>query len=236
MSNVARDLVWDGCLNVRDLGGHPTEDGGETRFGAVVRADNVRRLSDHGWAALVAHGVATIVDLRYYDELADDPPRDLPVELVHVPLPGVYEAFPHLEGIAETYLEFLERQRSDFARAVGAVARAREGGVVVHCLAGKDRTGLVVGLLLRLAGVSLEVVAADYAVSEASLAAWLRPWVDGAEDGSERARRERMRVAPAEVMSDALAELERRHGSVREYLLAGGASEAELDRARERLR
>ena len=49
----SRDLVWDGCLNVRDLGGLPTVDGGETRFGAIVRADSVRQLSDEGWRALV---------------------------------------------------------------------------------------------------------------------------------------------------------------------------------------
>ena len=47
-----RTLAWDGCLNVRDLGGHPTEDGGVTRFGSIVRADSIRRLTDDGWAAL----------------------------------------------------------------------------------------------------------------------------------------------------------------------------------------
>jgi protein-tyrosine phosphatase len=48
-----RRLDWEGCLNVRDLGGHPTEDGGETRMGAIVRADSVRQLTEAGWAALV---------------------------------------------------------------------------------------------------------------------------------------------------------------------------------------
>ena len=49
---MTRDLVWEGCLNVRDLGGLPTEDGGETRFGRVVRSDNVKKLSEAGWQAL----------------------------------------------------------------------------------------------------------------------------------------------------------------------------------------
>ena len=80
-----RDLVWDGCLNVRELGGLPTGDGGETRFGAVVRADSVRQLSDDGWQALVDHGIRTVVDLRGHDERAEDPPAELPVEVVHVP-------------------------------------------------------------------------------------------------------------------------------------------------------
>jgi len=74
----SRDLLWDGLLNVRDLGGHPTEDGGETRYDSIIRADSVRQLSDQGWAALVDYGVQTIVDLRTNDELAADPPGELP--------------------------------------------------------------------------------------------------------------------------------------------------------------
>ena len=70
---------------MRDLGGHPTEDGGETRFGAVVRADSVRQLSDEGWQALVDHGVRTVIALRGDHERAEDPPADVPVEVVHVP-------------------------------------------------------------------------------------------------------------------------------------------------------
>ena len=70
----SRDLVWDGLLNVRDLGGHPTEDGGETKFDSVVRADSVRQLSEDGWRALVDYGMKTVVDLRTNEELEADPP------------------------------------------------------------------------------------------------------------------------------------------------------------------
>jgi hypothetical protein len=87
-----RDLIWDGCLNVRDLGGLPTRDGGETRFGAIVRADSVRQLSDEGWQALVDHGIRTVIDLRGDHELAEDPPAELPVDLVHVPFMEADEA------------------------------------------------------------------------------------------------------------------------------------------------
>ena len=176
-----RDLVWDGCLNVRDLGGHPTEDGRLTRFGAVVRADSIRRLSDRGWEALVAHGVRTVVDLRWHSELEADPPRELPVDVVHIPLLGERHDAPETAFLRaarsqhEAYLGMLERFGSNFVRAVAAVAHAREGGVLVHCQAGKDRTGLVVALLLRLAGVDREAVAADYAVSGRRLACVLEP-------------------------------------------------------------
>src|SRR5204863_4861491 len=81
-----RTLSWDGCVNVRDLGGHRTADGRSTRFGAVVRADSVRLLSEAGWTALLDYGVSRIVDLRFHSELETDPPRELDVEVVHVPV------------------------------------------------------------------------------------------------------------------------------------------------------
>jgi hypothetical protein len=80
----SRNLDWDGLLNARDLGGHPTEDGGKTRWDSVVRADSVRQLTDDGWRALVDYGVRTIVDLRSNEELAEDPPAVLPVDAYHV--------------------------------------------------------------------------------------------------------------------------------------------------------
>jgi protein-tyrosine phosphatase len=244
-----RNLTWDGCVNVRDLGGHPTEDGSETRFGAVVRADCVRQLSDAGWNALVAHGIRTIVDLRFHSELEADPPRQLPVDVVHISLLGHPdpERWAEIDAIADAagdpitstravYLEFLERFGENFATSVAAVADAREGGVCVHCQAGKDRTGLVCALLLRLARVRRETVAIDYAVSGQNLAPLHDRWIAQAEDAGERARRERVSAGPAEAMLQVLEELERRYGSVAEYLLAAGATPAELDRARARLR
>ena len=243
-----RALSWDGCLNVRDLGGHRTQDGRETRFGAVVRADSVRQLSDAGWASLVGYGIRTVVDLRFHSELEADPPRELPVDVVHIPLFGDPES-PHwseIEAIAEAagepaaatqavYLEFLERFRENFGTAIAEVAAAPAGGVLVHCQGGKDRTGLVVALLLRLSGVGLDEIAADYALSADNLAPRHDPWIAEAADDAERARRRRMSATPAQAMHGVLVELERRYGGVREFLLAAGASEQDLARARDRL-
>jgi protein-tyrosine phosphatase len=242
-------LAWDGLINVRDLGGLPTEDGGETRIGAIVRADSVRRLSAEGWEALVGFGIHTIIDLRHDEELATDPPVELPVEVVHVPLlPGfdapdwveinelVYEAADPASAQAASYLAFLERFGLQFATAIRAVAEAPPGGVLVHCLAGKDRTGLIAALLLRLADVPVGAIADDYALSEANVRAVLQRWIEEAEDERERVLRTRISATPRETMVDVLGELERRHGSVREYLLAVGADEATLGRARARLR
>ena len=244
-----RTLVWDGCLNVRDLGGHPTEDGSVTRYGAVVRADSVRELSDAGWAALDEYGVSRIVDLRFHDELAADPPRELDVEVVHVPVfphpdTGAWEEIDRLSAAApddatatrDVYLTLLGLLPERFAAAVEAVAAAPEGVVVVHCTAGKDRTGLVTALLLRLAGVGVPAVAADYAVSAENLRERSRPWIEEAETEEELRRRRRIAATPAEAMVGVLEELQRRHGGVAAYLRGGGASDDVLERARARLR
>jgi protein-tyrosine phosphatase len=242
-----RALVWDGSVNVRDLGGLPTEDGGETQFGRIVRADSVRRLSDEGWAALVAYGIGRIVDLRWDEELEADPPRELPVEVVHVPLFGsrsdmdqinavVAELQRPVESRRATYLEALGRFSRNFAAAVNAVAEAPEGAVVVHCAGGIDRTGLVSALILRLAGVSREEIAADYALSGDSWAPFKDEWIGAAKTEEEQDLRRLLFVVPPEVMVGTLERLEAEHGSVRGYLREAGVSEASLDRLVTRLR
>jgi protein-tyrosine phosphatase len=243
-----RDLVWDGLLNVRDLGGLPTEDGGETRFGRIVRADTVRRLSDEGWRALTDYGIRTIVDLRTDEELEADPPADLPVEAVHVPfLEDDEEVFLEVEAAAkrapdyavatrDVYLAFLEHFRPNVAKTIAAVADAPEGGVVVHCMGGKDRTGLATAFLLRMAGVGIDEIAADYALSEERLRPRHELWLAEAETEAERERLRRISATPAAAMVGVLDELERRYGSVEGYLRAGGAPDDIGERVRARLR
>jgi protein-tyrosine phosphatase len=244
----SRDLDWDGCLNVRDLGGHRTTDGGETHFGEIVRADSIRQLSDTGWRAAVDYGVRTVVDLRMDAELEADPPAELPVDVLH--LPFFYEdeeAFAEVEAASaaaadtasatrEVYLVFLERFRANVAAAFAAVARAPEGTVVVHCMGGKDRTGLLVALLLRVAGVDDTQVAADYSVSEERLRPRHEAWLAEAGTEAERERVRRIAATPAESMLGVLTELERRYGSVEDYLRAGGLGDEELELMRKRLR
>ena len=245
------ELEWDGCLNVRDLGGLPTAEGGRTLLGRVVRSDNVRQLSDAGWHALANHGVTRILDLRWPEELAEDQPRDVDIDVVHVSVLGsrldesadyVQELDAHLDSVEDvadhfawSYVDFLERFRDRFGRAFAAVADAPEGAVVVHCAGGKDRTGLVAAVLLRLVGVPREEVAADYAKSEANLAPALRSWIDTIEDEIERGRRRKLAQTPAEGMLRVLEEIERRYGDVASYLRAAGLTDEQIERLRERL-
>lgn len=248
----SRDLVWDGLLNARDLGGHRTTDGSETRFGSVVRADSVRQLSDKGWASLVDYGVKTVVDLRANEELEADPPAELPVDVVHVPfmetdakdwteieeeVEAAAKAAPDVTGATrDVYLIFLEHFRHNVAAAIRAVAEAPEGGVVIHCAGGKDRTGLLTAFLLHLAGVDTEQIASDYALSEERLRPRHEEWFAKAESEEELERLKRVSQTPAESIVGVFEELARRYGSVEGFLRAAGLSDEDLERARARLR
>lgn len=248
---AARTLVWDGCVNVRDLGGIRTEDGGVTRSGQVIRSDNVGALTDAGWRALEDHGVDRIVDLRWPEEKAEDPPRSVDIEVVHVSVLG-----PTLEGgldflrtldahvdavddvadhYAWSYVEFLERNRERFGQAIAAVADA-PGPVVIHCMGGKDRTGLVAALLLRLVGVALEDIGHDYSLSAENLAGTLGSWLDSAPDELERTRRMKLSQTPATAMTRVIAEVERRYNGVEGYLAAAGVRPDQVECLRARLR
>ena len=232
---MTRALDWQGCLNVRDLGGVPLEGGGETRFGRLVRSDSVLRLTDEGWHSFAEHGIRRVVDLRWDEERAEDPPRDLGVEVVHVSLLGEFD--PDVDGNmhafiaagdtagfrADSYTRWLETYRTEFAEALGAIADA-DGPTVFHCRSGKDRTGLIAALLLRLAGVSIEEVAADYALSEANLLT-----------GDEDVERYFVLATPAEGMARTLEWLEERHGGVASYLRGCGLDEGRIEQLRARL-
>jgi len=247
-----RELAWDGCLNVRDLGGHPIRGGGETRYGAVVRADSVRLLTDAGWASLVDYGIRTVLDLRGHHEREDDPPADVPVDVLHVPFMEASEQEweeigAEIEQAAtlapdvtastrDVYLIFLERFRANVGAAAKAIAHARDGGIVVHCVGGKDRTGLLAAFLLHVAGVETEDIAADYALSEERLRPRHEVWFAAADTEEELERLRRIAQTPAESMVGVFAELERRYGSVEAYLRSTGVSDEELELIADRLR
>jgi len=239
-------LVWDGCVNVRDLGGLPTAEGGVTRFNRVVRADNIDRLSAAGRRALVEHGVTRIVDLRFPEERSGEV---APVEVVHISVLGASrtvewqatwnaamdEATDATEYLAWSYGGFLDVYRERFAAAVRAVADAPEGAVLIHCMGGKDRTGLLAALLLRVAGVPPDVVADDYSLTEAALAPSQARWIAAAPDEAERRRRILLEPTPAKAMRVVLDGIDASHGGVPEYLRYAGVSDDELARVRNRL-
>jgi protein-tyrosine phosphatase len=237
-----RLLAWEGCLNARDLGGYPTEDGRETRWGAVVRSDSLAALTEAGRAALAGYGVRAIVDLRLADEIAKHPnpfaePGGHGIAYTNVSVIDPAAGFPpDTFTLAENYLWMLDRFGGFVAEVMAAIADAPEGGVLIHCAAGKDRTGLISALLLGLVNVPAETTAADYAMTAELLRSRDEEWLENGP--GERAEREAIlaRFAPtAEVMVEVLDKLGERYGGVGAYLLEAGVSREDLDRLRERL-
>lgn len=242
-----RALPWDGCHNVRDLGGLPTASGGRTRPRVVIRADSIGRLTPRGRERALATGVQRVVDLRFPGEEGGEPDATNGVEVVRVSLFGerdaaqeaafderVRDADDVAAAFADGYVAALERNRGRFGEAVTAIAEA-DGPVVVHCLAGKDRTGIVSALLLAAAGVPDDLVAADYALSEPNMQRLFGEWVAASRDEGEHRLRSRLIMAPAAAMAAVLQWLRTSAGGVEEYLRGAGVGEAELRRLRARL-
>jgi len=237
-----RRLPWEGCLNARDLGGYPAAGGLQTRWGAVVRSDSLTALSPAGRAALADYGVRTIIDLRLSGEIAEHPnpfaePGDHGIAYTNVSFIDPAAGFPpDTFTMADNYKWMLDRFGAAVAEVMAAIADAPAAGVLIHCAAGKDRTGIISALLLALVDVPPETVAADYALT----AEYLRPreeeWL--ASGPGERAEREALlaKFEPtAEAMLEVLEDLTRRHGGVEQYLLGAGVTATDIDRLRARL-
>jgi len=230
-----RVLRWDGCVNVRDLGGLPLADGGETAYRVVVRADWLPGLSDVGRRALVDYGVSLIVDLRPEREDTKDGIEPLPVPVMRQamdprPVPAAWD-WPSMR---EAYLALADHYRGELAQALTLLGDA-EPPAAIHCAGGRDRTGIACGMALWLAGVEPDVIAADHALSDESWMPHNDGWLAEAPDEQERERRRRIIQPAGRTLAEVLAEIEEREG-IRQRLLAAGADEAALDRLVERLR
>ncbi len=200
-------LDWPDLLNARDVGGIPTTDGGRIRERALIRTDNHARLTPSGVDALRSHGVTRVIDLRWEWE-ASESPSPLAGDEVYRRLPACFDPTGDEEIPPDSYRLMADLSRDRLAAALIAIAEAPPGAVVVHCHAGRDRTGLVTALALHVAGASVEAIAADYALT-----------VD----------------SPPEMIVNTFAHLHERYGSVEEYLLGSGLTAAHVAAIRARL-
>ena len=229
-----RVLRWDGCVNVRDLGGLPLADGGQTAYRVVVRADSLPGLTEAGRRALVDYGVSLVVNLRprLEDEEALEP---LPVPVVRQAMdPRPVPAAWNWPSMRDAYLALADHYRMELAQALTLLGDA-DPPAAIHCAGGRDRTGIACGMALWLAGVEPEVIAADHALSDESWGPHNDSWLAEAPDEQERERRRRIIRPAGSTLAEVLAEIEGTEG-IRNRLVAAGADEAALDRLVGRLR
>jgi protein-tyrosine phosphatase len=239
MAGSGRRVDFPELRNARDLGGLPTVDGGETRRRSLLRSDDLAQLTPAGVRTLAGYGLETILDLRWPEE-ASAHPGPLPAALPRLR----YERVSLLTGTEDEWhlrsrdvdkelwkCAVLEHARTELRHVLEVIANASPGPLLFHCVAGKDRTGLVAALLLALADVEPAAIAADYAQSSDNLAEeYLRRYPQ-----SDAARVLDALRCPPEGAYNMLAFLERA-GGVRSYLAQIGLAVADVERLRARLR
>ncbi|MER7456237.1 tyrosine-protein phosphatase [Micromonospora sp. NPDC126480] len=221
-------------FNFRDVGG-PVGHGGRTvRRRRLFRSDSPHRLDGTDREAFAALGVRTVLDLRRPYEVERDgrvPDLDgLTWQHVH-PEHAEWDETPYRPDadlaryLADRYADMARTGTVGLGRAIGLIADEVNAPVVVHCVAGKDRTGIVCGLTLAALGVPDDEIAADYALSTAAgerFLAWFR------STGREIRPGLPPLTCPEEAMLLFLAELRAGYGSVEGYLRHAGVTDAQL--------
>jgi protein-tyrosine phosphatase len=238
-----RRLSCPPCLNIRDVGGYRTTDGATIRRRTLLRGDNLCLLTPESCAVLLDAGLRTVVDLRHAHEVetAAHPfgaigPHAGAVTYRHLPLRHpdntvLAAAVEAATSQGEIYRLTLDHGAEQIAAVMRAIADAPDGAVIVHCNVGKDRTGVVVALLLALAGVPNETIVADYAVS----AGYLQPLYQSRLAAGRQENRDDWQSEPA-TMRAFLTHLDTVHGGARRFLVAAGVTPDQIERLRARLR
>jgi protein-tyrosine phosphatase len=237
-----RRLQMEGLDNVRDVGGLPLRHGGRTRFGELLRSANLHYVTPGDVAHLVDEfGLRLVIDLRTAREIDRDGPTAVAgagvetVALSFIPEDGapLPETGDHTDPLLRAYLGYLVDRTENVVEAVQLLGRPDAGPALVHCAAGKDRTGVLVALVLDAVGVEREAVVADYALSAEQVEAMFRRWTTAV--GDEMPADLAPHLPRAEVIATVLARLDEEHGGAAGWLQANGLDEASLDRLRARL-
>ena len=263
-----RWLQLEGIDNVRDVGGLPLRDGGTTRSGELLRSANLRHVTEADVAHLVEEfGLRLVIDLRTAREVDRDGPTAVAaagvetVALSFIPEdgealpervlgdrltpqgvpggpPGLSQTGDDTDPLLRAYLGYLVDRTENVVEAVRLLGRPDAGPALVHCAAGKDRTGVLVALVLDAVGVEREAVIADYALSAEHVEAMFRRWTTAR--GVEMPDDLTPHLPRAEVIATVLARLDAEHGDggqggAAAWLRANGLEDDVLARLHSRL-
>ncbi len=253
-----RWIELDGVVNMRDLGGLPTRDGRTTQDRRLIRSDNLQDLTPGDVRRLVSElGVTDVVDLRSHRERALTGPGPLTeTDLAHhhhsffkddvaevtaeqaLALPWIRTESvdrSHPDFWTQHYLGYLTDRPDSVAGALDVVSRSR-GGAVVHCAAGKDRTGTVTAMALSVAGVPDEEIVADYVETASRIEKIIERLVTVEPYAQGLAGRTIDEQRPTAASMEAiLRTLSEQHGGATEWLREHGWTDEDINRLRSRL-
>jgi protein-tyrosine phosphatase len=262
-SPAAQWIELEGAVNVRDVGGLPSATGGAVRPRTLIRSASLKHLTEADVRHLVGDlGVRRVVDLRTDVEVDKDGPGPLhaqPDVVIHhlslypdlsdrpetpagsgsaVPdpvLPWQGARFASAYGpVVASYLQFLRQRPDSILAALRAIAEPA-GATLVHCAAGKDRTGIVIALALTVAGVPRELIAADYAQTQSQIGAILDHLARSDLYGNEVRQPDKIPPASAAVMTAVLDAIDADFGGVPGWLASQGWTGTDTARLRLKL-
>lgn len=248
-------LDLDGVVNMRDLGGLPTVEGTTIRPGRLLRSDNLQDLAPSAISHLIDRlALSDVIDLRSHYEVESEGPGPLrwrsQVAHHHLTLlPDTGAESGPVDALltrrnqnrrdddhwASHYLGYLDERPESVLRALRVLGQA-QGATIVHCAAGKDRTGTVVGMALSVAGVPEEAIVADYAASAGRIERIMarlapRP-VYANVIGGDITRQ----IPKAESMSRVFQALRTRHDGPQGWLAEHGWNDSDTSTLRDALR
>ena len=171
-----QNLSIQGLINARDLGGLAATDGRKIRRHRLIRADALNNLTAAGIEKLRDYGLSTVIDLRTETERNEKPDPAVPgAAILHIPIfeeetAGITREkdsaakMNSVPDMSRLYRHMVSDDHSvaQLSKVIKAIMAVKDGCVLFHCTAGKDRTGLVAMLLLGILGVSDEDILEDY--------------------------------------------------------------------------
>jgi protein-tyrosine phosphatase len=231
-----RHLALEGSYNIRDIGGYATLDGHTTRWRTLLRADSLHNLSPASQRALLEYPVKTIIDLRRTKELHKQPSlfaQSQEVRYINISLLEDEQKVIQSRSLYEIYRLMLESYQEQILSVLSFMTQEDVFPCLVHCAIGKDRTGLIIALLLSIGNVPASTIASDYALSEQYLHPLFQSLrLKAQQDGKDIQRFEWVTRSREETMLETLAYLDEHYGSVRGYLESIGITKEQMETLR----
>lgn len=238
MQYIANEpLPFAGGLNIRELGGYVNEEGIPLKTHKLLRGDDLSNLTEDGMKQLQEYGVQICIDLRRYEEKKELDPFYKSNTLVYhsIPINGEVnmQSAPG-DLLYDLYICFLEKHREKLLRELRIIA-AEESGIIFHCTAGKDRTGVTAMLILSICGVAKEQIIADYEPSEKNIAKQVEKQKQQLEEAGIKGVREELFESKADTMRRTLEYLAEKYDGPVNYLRKIGLTELEIEQIRKKM-